>query len=463
MTVIVRNVQTRSDRRVFITFPWQLYQGNPYWVPPLVSWQRHKLNQKRNPSWEYMEGDYFIAWRDEEPVGTIAAFINHRHNAYHNENVGFFGLFEVINDQVVANALLHTAAEYVESRGCCVLRGPANFSINDECGVLVKGFNEVPASVSPYNLPYYQQLLERAPGFDKLINLYSYRITLQDWLHSTKLEQTFRLTHRNNARRGITVRPVDPKHLRRDLNLVKAIYNVSWDNNWGFVPMTDKELDLMVREMRRYMEPRLALLAEVQGEVAGFLMAFPDLNQVLHRVAARPGKPELLSLMQLWWYKRRGAIDRIRIPVMGVRAEYRGIGVEAALFTELYQQAAQLSTETGWQYADAGWVLESNAPMQRIVEGYSGTDYRHHRFYQCQLAPADSYHNPLPELASTSQAFLDSRRRRSKIVVEKVPALRSGVRKISIARPHRLRSISIPATLRRRDRVPTHSPEEWIG
>ncbi|MBI5960731.1 MAG: hypothetical protein HY866_18475 [Chloroflexi bacterium] len=387
--VIVRRVQTRAEFRVFLKFPWTLYKDDSCWVPPLVSEHRFKLDRKRSPTWKHMIGEYFIAWRGDRAVGTICAFINFRHNEFHEERAGFFGQFEVYNDQQAATALLETASHYLEGRGCTVLRGPANFSINDEYGVLVKGFDDPPVLVMPYNPSYYQKLIEKTPGFTAGMNLYSYNITLRKSEESGKIDQTFRVVRRNNTRRGITARILDRKHIDRDLQIVKQIYNSIWDNNWGFVPLSDKELDWMIRDMKRYMDPRLVIFAEVHGEPAGFLMAFPDLNQPLHAAYPRPGKPELLSRAQMFWHwKMRSKINRIRLPLMGVKEEFRGMGVEAAMFLQLYEFGASASEDTGWEIAEAGWVLETNAPMQRLVEAYNAETCKQYRFYERALQPA---------------------------------------------------------------------------
>ncbi len=164
----VRKVETKADAKIFLEFPWTLYQGDPYWVPPLVSMQRRKLNKRKNPAWQYMEGEYYIARRGDRPVGTVAAVINHRHNEFQKEHIG---CFEVYEDAEAAHALLDTAADYVRSCGYDAIRGPASFSTNDECGLLIKGYDDSPVILMPYNPPYYQCLLETAPGFGKIISL----------------------------------------------------------------------------------------------------------------------------------------------------------------------------------------------------------------------------------------------------------------------------------------------------
>lgn len=386
LPVTVRQVTTNADFETFLQFPWQHYWRDPMWVPPLVGMQRDKLNKQKNPAWEYIEGEYFVAWRGAQPVGTIAAFVNHRHNEFHNERIGFFGFFETVDDQAVADALLNTAADYVRGLGCEALRGPANFSTNEECGLLIKGFDDPPVILMPYNYPYYQRLVENAPGFAKVMDVFSYNLTLTEWQESRKLEQTVRVTQRNNVRRGITVRTVDPQNVKRDLALLKRIYNQAWDENWGFVPMSDRELDALISDLGTYLEPRLAIFAAVDGEPAAFLLAFPDLNQPLKAAYPRPGKPAFITLPQvLWHWKIRSTVRRIRVALFGVNARFRGMGVEAAMFVELFQQARAISAETGWYYADCGWVLETNEPMIRLITAYGGDDYKHYRFYERAL------------------------------------------------------------------------------
>ena len=381
-------VRTKADFDSFLKFPWSLYADDPYWVPPLLAMQRHKLDRARNVSWRHMEGEYFLARRGERPVGTVAGFINHRHNEFQHEHIGFFGMFEVENDPEAAHALLEAAAEWVRVRGYDGIRGPASFSTNEECGLLIKGFDDPPVILMPYNPSYYQDLIASAPGFEKVMDVVSYKITLQDWQQTRKLEQTLRVTAKNNARRGIEVRTIDGKHVARDLEILKDIYNNAWDDNWGFVPLADDELNAMFDDLGQYIMPELGFLAEVNGEPAAFLLAIPDMNQPLKAAYSRPGKPHLLALVQaLWHWKLRTKITRIRVPLMGVKASYRGIGVEGAMFAELFQQAIAISRHTGWTYADAGWVLETNDAMKRLVDAFSGDDYKHYRWYERAFSP----------------------------------------------------------------------------
>ncbi|MBP8973221.1 MAG: N-acetyltransferase [Anaerolineae bacterium] len=384
--VTIHKVQNKSDFETFLTFPWTLYKDDPIWVPPLLSMQRHKFNKSKNPTWQHLEGDYFIARRGEQVVGTIAAFINHRHNEFQGEQIGFFGAFEVYDDQEAADALLQTAAEYVAAKGATALRGPATFSTNEECGVLIEGFDDPPLVLYPYNPPYYQRLLENAPGFVKVMDLWSYHFTLQGAGQSERVQQTMRLIRKNSERRGILVRPPDSHRLKQEFATLKDIYNQAWEKNWGFVPFSDAELDDLVANLGTFYDKRVAVFAEVKGEPAGFLLGLPDMNQVLRLAHPRPGKPELLTKLQiLWHWKVRSKIKRLRLPLMGVRAEFRGIGVETAMFNELYERALSFAPQTGWYSADGGWVLETNEPMQRLCDVYNGVVYKRFRFYERTL------------------------------------------------------------------------------
>jgi GNAT superfamily N-acetyltransferase len=341
--------------------------------------QKHKLDKKKNSTWKHLEGDYFIAWRGEKPVGTIAAFINHRHNEFHNEHIGFFGFFEVYDDQEAATALLETAAEYVRARGYNAIRGPASFSTNEECGLLIEGFDDIPVVLMTYNYPYYQRLVENVPCFEKVMDLYSYYITLENVLQAPGLDKLFRITQKNNDRRGIKVRKPNTKRLKQEFEKIKSIYNKAWDKNWGFVPFSDDELEEMVKALGQFFDPDLAFFAEIDGREVAFLLAFPDMNLPLRAAYPRPGKPEIITLLQiLWHWKIRSKINRIRFMLMGVEEGYRGIGVESAMFAEAYRSAVSM----GWQYGDGGWVLETNEPMHRLVDAYNGKIYKRYRFYQ---------------------------------------------------------------------------------
>jgi len=237
----------------------------------------------------------------------------------------------------------------------------------------------------PYNPPYYQRLVENTPGFAKVMDQFSYHLTLEGASQSPKLQKLFRITDQNSARRGITVRTADPTRLAEEFTLLKDIYNRAWERNWGFVPFSPRELDEMVAEIGKFFDPEMAFFAEIDGKPVAFLLGLPDMNQALHRAYPRPGKPEPIALLQLLWHwKVRPKITRVRVMLMGVQEGYRGIGVEAAMFIRAHQAGAAL----GWHDADGGWVLETNTAMSRLVEAMNGRAYKTWRWYERPLAPA---------------------------------------------------------------------------
>lgn len=382
----VRKVESKADYRTFLTFPWTVYRDEPHWTPPLMSTVKEHFDREHSPTWEFLEGEYFIAWRGDKAVGTIAAFVNSRHNEYWDENIGFFGAFEFLEDQEAVTVLMETAVEYVQRFNVTALRGPATFSTNGECGILVDGFDDPNVLMYPYTPPYYQPLIENVPGFEKVMDLYAYHFSLEAVNGTQALEKIIRITERNNERRGITIRRADRKHLQDEFKLLKSIYNKAWERNWGFVPFSDRELDEMVKAIGQFVDPRMAFFAEVDGVPRAFLFALPDMNQVIHLANPRPNKPELLTLLQLLWHwKVRPKMNRVRIMLLGIEDSYRSIGLDAAMFIEAHKAGIDLD----WQVGDGGWVLETNDAMNRLCETLHGRRYKTFRMYERALTPQE--------------------------------------------------------------------------
>ncbi len=378
MPVDVRKIQDAAEFKAFFEFPWTLYKDDSNWVPPLLSMRRDLLDKKKNPGWEYMEGDYFAAWRGDKIVGTIAAFINHRHNEFHEEHVGWFGAFEVYDDQEAATALLTTAAEWVKAKGYDAIRGPQTFTTHEDCGILVDGFTR-PVLLMPYNPPYYQKLVEGA-GFTKAMDIYSFHLSREGAKEHGTAERLGRITQGVMKRNKITIRKIDQRNLKAEFQLFKDIYNAAWDKNWGFVPMTERELDAMIESLGQFFDPDKAFFADIDGQPAGFILCIPDFNQVLQRAYPRPGVPEIVSLIKAGWYwKVRPVMTWARIPLMGVKEQYRNKGIDAALY---YHAIMSLINDPKIQHSDSGWILEVNDNMVSIARSFGSSIYKTHRFYQ---------------------------------------------------------------------------------
>jgi GNAT superfamily N-acetyltransferase len=374
----VRKIESAPDFRAFFEFPWQVYKNDPNWVPPLLSMRRDLLDKEKNPDWKCMEGDYFAAWRDNRIVGTIAAYVNPLHNQSNNEHVGWFGAFEVYDDQEAAAALLETAADWVRSRGYDAIVGPQTFTTHGDYGLLVDGFIR-PVLLLPYNHPYYRKFIECA-GFQKREDLYSFHASRQQAGQIGMSERLQRITQSVMRRNKITVRPIDRSRLREEFTLFKDIYNEAWGDTWGHVPMTPAELDALVNSLGRFFDPDFAFFAYVGGEPAGFVMGIPDYNQILKKAAPRPGMPEIITLLRaLWYWKIRRVINWIRIALLGVKHDYRERGVDVALCGTILE--AGLNSRC-IEHCDCSWVGEENRKMASVAHNLGLELYKTHRLYE---------------------------------------------------------------------------------
>lgn len=377
----VTRAETPRERMTFLTLPWKVYRNDPYWVPPLITERRDFIDEHKNPFFEHAEADYFIAWRGDEPVGTIAAFVNHGHNAFHNENIGFFGFFEVMPDREAAEALLETAAGWAHERGLTALRGPAQFSTNDECGLLVDGFDSPPMVLMTYNPRYYVDFIESA-GFTKAMDLYAYYIDTS--MLGRRVEELppklVRIVNMLQERSEVKVRPVDMRRFDEEIERVKKVYNRAWERNWGFVPMTDAEIDQLARNLKPLIDPDIVFIAEVGDEPVGVSISLPNLNQPLLRAHPGPHPATVpLTLLRFLWYRRH--IDAIRVFALGVIEGYRGHGIDA-LF---YYHTAQAAYPKGYRWAEMSWILENNLMMNRGLQSLGGRIYKTYRFYEKKL------------------------------------------------------------------------------
>ncbi|MFN8527717.1 MAG: N-acetyltransferase [Anaerolineae bacterium] len=376
--VQIRKVETPADFKPFFEFPWTLYKDDPNWVPPLLSMRHEMFDRKKGPAWEYLEGDYFTAWRGNRIVGTIAAYINHRHNEFHNEQVGWFGAFECFDDPVAATALLNTAIQWVKDMGYPIIRGPQTFTTHEDTGLLVEGFTP-PVLLYPYNPQYYATLIEGA-GFAKSMDMFSFNYERDEVLANNLLERLGRITQGVMRRNKVTIRPFDNKKRRDEFKLIKELYNAGWDRNWGFVPLTERELDGLIDSLATFLDPRLVYFGYVDDQPAGFILGIPDFNQVLRKVYARPGVPEVFSLLKaLYYWKVRPIMTWSRVPLMGVKPDYRNKGVDAAMYFYLLRT---MLTETQYVHNDSGWILEVNKNMMGIAQSFGGNAYKRFRLYE---------------------------------------------------------------------------------
>ncbi len=372
MSVKVTQAKSRADIKRFQLLPWRIYRADPNWVPPLLSQERALLVPGRHPFHEHALVRLFLAWDGTTVVGRIGACVNEQHNVYHGEQTGFFGFFECVDDQGVANALFASAGDWLRSEGMERMRGPCNWSLNESCGLLVEGFGVPPMIMMTYNPPYYPRLIEEA-GFTKVKDLYAFEI----YTDRPEPERVGRIASRVMTRAGITFRCVDVTRLNEEAALIRDIYNAAWKDNWGFVPMTAREFDHLAKEIRHLIDPRLVLIAEHDGEPVAFTLSLPNVNLVLSRLN---GRLFPFGFLKAWWYGRR--IPEARLLTLGVKEGFRRRGIEAVLMLESYRRGR----EAGYTRGEMGWVLENNELMIRDIEAMGGRRYKTYRIYETPLA-----------------------------------------------------------------------------
>ncbi len=378
----IQPVSSVAERRAFVSFPWKVYRDDPNWVPPLLSERMAFTDSARHPFFEHAEVEFFLARRGEEIIGTIAAFINHRHNEFHNERIGFFGFFEVLDDPEAARALLQTAEDWVRQRGYAAIRGPAQYSTNEECGLLVDGFDDPPRIMMTYNPPRYVDYIE-GQGYHKAMDLHAYALDTNIYAGGSRFPpKLIRVVEKIKARGKVRIRKVDMKHFDEEIARVEEIYNQSWARNWGFVPMTDKEFAKIGEELRAILDPDLTLVAEIDGKPIGVSITLPDVNQPLRLAYPRPETPEWWTLAKLIWYwKVRRKITWARVLILGVLPQYRARGIDA-LF---YYETARAALKKGIQHAEMSWILENNDAISRPIRVMGGQIYKTYRFYEKML------------------------------------------------------------------------------
>ena len=371
----IKTVDTKADKLRFIKSQWNFYKGDKNFVAPMIMDRKKVLDTEKNPFYQHSKLKLFIAERDNQVVGRIAAIINDNHNITHEDKVGFFGFFECENNQEIANALLKSAEEWLRANGMSDIRGPINPSMNDEVGLLIDGFDKPPVTLMTYNPQYYMELIDKA-GYAKVKDLNAYWMVYENYMS----EKLGRLVEAVRERNKITIRQVDFKNktqFAKDVQTLKDLYNMAWEKNWGFVKMTEAEFDFLAADLKSVAAPEICFIAETEGKPCGFVIALPDINQIL----INNKKGGLLgAAYQLIFNKKK--INAMRIIVLGVLKEYRKTGIDALLYWEVANRGLTINIDRG----EGSWILEDNDMMNRALTNIvKGDLYKRYRIYQKAL------------------------------------------------------------------------------
>lgn len=374
--VQIQTVDTPS--REFIEVPYALYESEPAWRAPL-RFERKMHFSAKNPATRAITPSFFIACKDGATVGRIAAFINAEHDNAHSEDTAFFGYFDCIDDASVADALLNAAKDWARRRGRKRLRGPAMWSVNEEVGLLVDGFEHPPAVMMPYGKPHMVSAIERN-GFETCTDLYAFMADLSDGAPKAKLVQALRKKAASDA--GLTWRSLNRSDFMGDVRLAREIFNDAWADNWGFIPFSETQFTHMAKDMKPIMFPDGFQIGFVDGEPAAFIWMIPDINEAADGLN---GRLFLLGWARFLWRLKTKKVSQGRVPLMGLKKEFQKGRRGVALTTEICSRAFDAGKAQGFSGCELSWVLEDNASMVGICDLVGAKRYKTYRMVEAVL------------------------------------------------------------------------------
>lgn len=373
MSIEITEHEPGGDLDDFVQVAYEIYRTDPAWVAPLQMEVRERLSPSKNPFFEHAECALFTARKDGNLVGRISAQIDHEHLRAHGDNAGFFGFFDTIDDQEVADALLATAEEWLTSRGMSVMRGPFSLSINEEPGLLVEGFDSPPVLMCPHHRSYQGALAEGA-GLAKVQDLFGWMYKVEP--PPPRAEKAWQTI---NSMPEVRFRPIRPRDLKREIGEILDIFNDAWQDNWGFVPSTDAEARKMAKDLALIMDKRLSFFVEVDGQAVAMCVCLPNLNEAIRDF---DGKLNPVTISKLLWRLKARGLKSARLMLLGIRKNFRGSRRYAPLSTALYAEIARRGVKAGYEWAELGWTLEDNRLISAGIKAMRAHVYKVYRVYE---------------------------------------------------------------------------------
>ena len=372
--LIIQPVSGRKQLKEFISLPHRLYANDPNWVAPLWFEQRHRYSEK-NPFFRHAIWQAWLVRRNNQVVGRVSAQIDELFEDPGGEQVGFFGPIEAEDDTEIFALLLSTAEQWLRERGMQRVRGPFNLSINEECGLLIEGFEQPPYMMMGHAHKYYAKQIEDS-GYVKAKDLYAYDIA-PDFNAPPVMQRLLK-----NNRHKISVRSLERKRLKQELELLRDIFNDSWSGNWGFIPFTEAEFADIGQFLTLLMDDDFIQIAEIDGRAVAMIVAIPDVNQVIRDLKGRLFPSGWLKLL---WRLRIKYPTRGRVMLMGVRKEYQMTRMGSALAILIIDKVRQALTRRGVDVVEMSWILEDNEGMKSLAESFGGNLYKRYRIYERAL------------------------------------------------------------------------------
>ena len=373
VSVDVRAVSSSRDLREFIELPYRLHSTSPQWVPPLRLERRMFHSRRMNAYFKHAGAQEFLARRDGRVVGRVSAQVDGAYDAQHGPGTGMFGFLEMEADAEVTRALVGTAQAWLAERGRRHMIGPMDYTMNDECGILIEGFEREPMIKQPWHPPHYQSLCEAA-GLTKAIDLWMWELVIDD--REKILPIIFELAEQCETKHGVKLRHMRRRDLKKEIAVFGEVYNSAWKRNWGFVPYSESDLQHYAEELQLVFDKHWFMLAEKDGETIGIAITVPDINQVLKKMNGR-------ILPFGWWYflRRASIMDRVRVGFLGVKPEYQHTGTAARFYVEHFDMAKVRPQKWG----EMGWILETNRAMNRGMEAMGGRVVKRFRVYESRF------------------------------------------------------------------------------
>ena len=372
----IHEVRSRRDLKRFIDFPYTFYKDHPYWVPQLRKEINHTLSRKKNAFFEHGDMALFLALDGaDQVVGRIASIRNGMHLKTHEDGVGFFGFFECEDNFETAEALYEAAAAWARAQGLKALRGPTNPTLNDSSALLVDGFDRMPAILMPYNHAYYKDFLGRL-GFERVMTIWAYYVHYKH-VNTERLRRGANIVKRRNP--GATLRTMDMSRFWEDVEIIREIWNDGWEDNWGFVPITEGELKQLASDMKAIVDPRICYILEVDGEPAAFSVSLPNINPALKKVP--DGRLFPTGLAKILLHEKFGGFNEIRMPLMGVKKKFHRRAFDVLPVVETILVAPSL----GYHACETSWVLDSNHVLKNLLKDIGTAVDREYALFEKDL------------------------------------------------------------------------------
>jgi len=370
----IKSVDSIKEREQFIRMPWSLYRGDRFWVPPLL-YDRRQLLSPANPFFEHASMKSWIAFRGSRPVGRISAQIDQLHLEIVDDATGFFGLLEAEDDPEVFDLLFSTAESWLEARGMRQIIGPFNLSINQDCGLLVDGFDSSPYFMMPHNPPYYEARIEER-NYRPVKDTLAYLLDID-----AEPTPAIKAVARRNAG-AVRVRQADMSRLAEELEILRDIHQDAWADNWNQVPFTAEEFTQLGKDLKTLVPPQLVQIADIDGEPAAMIVAFPNINEAISDLNGR-----LLPLgwLKLLWRLKVTFTKTARVPLLGIRRKYHNSLLGASLAVAMIERAKAAGRKLGLRQIELSWILEDNQGIRNIIESLGATVHKRYRFFAGDL------------------------------------------------------------------------------